>query len=78
MFQDDTSQKSQYSGLHIPVDSPSLPPNLARGNTGATSMCPEFLNRFLSIWWVPGLKPDFSGRVQSLASFCGIAYDKEA
>lgn len=77
VFQDDTSQKSQYS-LHNPVDSTSLPLNLARDNTNATSMCPEFPNRFLSIWWVPSSNPDFGGGVQGLASFCDIAYHKEA
>jgi len=82
VFDDDpywNVQNARYMAVHIPVTSPGFA--FDNGNTretNVTSMCPNFPNRFLSIWWVSGSNPDFNGRGEGLALFCDIIYYKEA
>lgn len=71
-------EDSQYMAMHIPVDSPGFA--FGEGTTretNITSMCPDFPDRFLTIWWVSGSNPDFNGRGHGLALFCDTVYYKE-
>jgi hypothetical protein len=74
------SLRSKYLAIHVPVDSPGFGLGTARSHSqeaNTTSMCPEFPNRFLSIWWVGGSDPDFKDSNKGVALFCDINYYKE-
>lgn len=67
-----------YMVTHIPVDSPGFA--FEDGHTresNISSMCSEYPNRFLSIWWVAGSDPDFKNQSNGLALSCDVGYYKE-
>lgn len=69
------TQQRKYMALHIPVDSPGFA--FEDGSTresNVSSMCPDYPNRFLSIWWVAGSDPDFKDLSTASALFCDIDF----
>ncbi|KAF2008749.1 hypothetical protein BU24DRAFT_468541 [Aaosphaeria arxii CBS 175.79] len=81
VFSDDVhwnTSVSQVSALHIPVNSPgfTLIGDIDMSKN-ISSMCPEYPNRFLSVWWIAGSTPDFSNRGNGTALFCDVSFYRQ-